>query len=128
MKILLVEDEPVSMFVAYKMIKAVFDECDITQAINGKQAIDYYELYTYDLIVTDIMMPVMDGLQLIEHIRSKSDLPIIVVSAFTDNLNPRHNNITILGKPLSVQKLINFKNTIYQASMMCLQDQGDQQR
>lgn len=126
MRILLVEDEPVSMFVAYKMLKSVFEDCEITQAIDGSQAIEFYDTYTYDLVVTDIMMPNVDGIELINYIRSKCDLPIIVVSAFTKQLSPHHKNIVILDKPLTMQKLKDFKATIYQASMTYLQDQGDQ--
>lgn len=56
----------------------------VTVAVNGKEAWDILQKNKFSLIITDISMPVMDGLELTEHIkRSKKfhDLPVIIVTS-----------------------------------------------
>ncbi len=57
---------------------------EVSEAENGKQAWDMMKKQTFHLLVLDLYMPVMDGRQLIEHVRSDEKLkniPIIVVSS-----------------------------------------------
>ena len=56
----------------------------VEEAENGKQAWDMMKRKSFNLLVLDLYMPVMDGRQLIEHVRSDDnlkDIPIIVVSS-----------------------------------------------
>ncbi len=54
-------------------------------AKNGQEALDVMESNRIDLIITDIQMPVMDGLKLIEKVRERDeDIPIIVTTAFNE--------------------------------------------
>ena len=56
----------------------------IDEAVNGEEAISKLtEFPNYDLILMDIQMPLMDGLQATEHIRHvmKNDVPIIAITA-----------------------------------------------
>ncbi len=57
----------------------------VIQAENGLEALKLAESTRIDLAVIDIMMPELDGYQLIKGLREHSDLPIIVVSAKTEN-------------------------------------------
>lgn len=52
-------------------------------AVNGKEAVDLIETHNPDLILTDIMMPFISGLEVISHVRNKLNLktPIIVFSS-----------------------------------------------
>ncbi|TDD75555.1 response regulator [Flavobacterium caseinilyticum] len=52
-------------------------------AVNGKEAVDLIEAHNPDLILTDIMMPFISGLEVISHVRNKLNLktPIIVFSS-----------------------------------------------
>lgn len=55
-------------------------------ASNGQEGIDKYKEHSPDFIITDIQMPVMDGLEMIEKIRQEDkDTPIMITSAFNDN-------------------------------------------
>ena len=56
-------------------------------AEDGKQAIEMLQKEIPDLIVADIMMPYVTGLQLISHVRNelKSNVPIIIISALDDD-------------------------------------------
>jgi two-component system, sensor histidine kinase and response regulator len=59
----------------------------VTVAADGHEALEQLKRDAFDLVILDIMMPVMDGLTALERIRSKRDtasLPVILVSAMSD--------------------------------------------
>lgn len=55
----------------------------IEEAANGKEAYDKVLKNDYDLMILDIMMPIMDGWETIEHVRKISGIPIILLTAKT---------------------------------------------
>lgn len=55
---------------------------DVTLVFNGKEALNVMETQDFDLLITDIMMPIMDGYELVELIRSVGyNMPILMISA-----------------------------------------------
>ena len=70
-KILFVEDEAMIMKVSKIMFKKLGYDPDYVS--NGKQTIDHIEKYTYDLIILDIGLPDIDGIQLANKIRKYED-------------------------------------------------------
>lgn len=81
-RILLVEDNRVNQLVASQALKKYGILADI--ANNGKEAIDCLDKQHYDLVLMDIQMPVMDGLQATRLLRQDErfkSLPIIAMSA-----------------------------------------------
>lgn len=81
MKILVVDDEEGARELFHTILT---DEgYEVTLAVNGEEALSYFKSAPFDLVVTDIKMPVMDGLQLLQEIRktgSKAD--VIMVTAY----------------------------------------------
>lgn len=81
MNILVVDDEEGARELFFTILS---DEgYDITLANNGEEALGRFKTDAYDLVITDIKMPVMDGLQLLQEIRkagSKTD--VIMVTAY----------------------------------------------
>lgn len=61
------------------------DGFTVVQAENGWMALEQAAAAHIDLAVIDIMMPELDGYQLMKKLRERSDLPILVVSAKTEN-------------------------------------------
>lgn len=56
---------------------------DIDLAENGLEARDYFQQHPYDLVITDLKMPQMDGMALLDFIhREKPDVPVIVITAY----------------------------------------------
>jgi two-component system, OmpR family, copper resistance phosphate regulon response regulator CusR len=80
MRILLVEDEPkVSRFVARGLAAERF-AVDVTS--DGKSGLDMANTYDYDLVILDLMLPLMDGTEVLRRIRAKdSDVPILILTA-----------------------------------------------
>ncbi len=56
-------------------------------AIDGKNALDYFAKEEFDLVITDLNMPVMDGNELIEHIRNESSHPYVPILMVTSEEN-----------------------------------------
>lgn len=108
--ILYVEDDPALRAQIAFSLKLV--AARVIEAENGGQAIEKFRQHAPDLIVTDIRMPVMDGLEMIRAIRNISfDIPIIVCTAFTETdylLRSIELGVSAyLPKPLSVDALLN---------------------
>ena len=55
-------------------------------AENGLDGLDKFKKHKPDLIITDLKMPIMDGLEMIEEIRKLgSNIPVIIISALSDS-------------------------------------------
>lgn len=57
----------------------------VYMAANGKQGLEAFHEYQPDIVITDILMPVMDGLKMSEYIKeTRPNIPIIVITAFEE--------------------------------------------
>ena len=93
-KVLIVDDIPENIQNLGEMIKD-FD-LDVKIAEGGQEAIDIIDSYTPDIILLDLMMPRVNGWDVIEHVRekySKNEMVIIVVSLLNnkDNIDECYN-------------------------------------
>jgi PAS domain S-box-containing protein len=79
--VLIVEDNDMNRFIAIQSLH--FFGCIVDEAINGQEAIEKVQKNTYDLILMDIQMPVMDGLESTLFMRNvlKLKTPIIALTA-----------------------------------------------
>lgn len=84
-KILIVEDEKGIRDTLKIFIKN--DGYEVLEATNGKEGLEMALNNELDLIVADIMMPVMDGLEMTMKIREVSDVPIIFLSAKSEDID-----------------------------------------
>ncbi len=84
MKILIVEDEPFNITVLEEMIYIFYPDTEIKSASNGQIAYEMLQEEAFDLILSDISMPVMDGYELISKVKQELELatPAIAVTAF----------------------------------------------
>ncbi|WP_415713545.1 response regulator [Maridesulfovibrio sp.] len=82
-KVLLVEDNEINQLIAVKALKS-FEVC-ASIANNGAEALELLEHNTYDLVLMDVQMPVMDGFECTRRIRNrgygKSDLSVVAMTA-----------------------------------------------
>jgi len=78
-KILIVDDEPaVTDLLAYNLRKANYE---VRVAIDGRQAVELAQKSQPDLILLDVMIPEMDGLDVCRELRKTSTTPIIMITA-----------------------------------------------
>lgn len=107
LKILIVEDEkPISDLIQLNLKKAGYD---CTAVYDGKTAADLLEDHTYDLILLDIMLPEINGYELMEYIRPMG-IPVIFLTAKA-SLDDRMRGLTsgaedYLVKPFEIVELL----------------------
>lgn len=85
MKIMLADDEMSVIRVVREIVTDMGHE--FYYAVNGKNAIESFAKIEPDLVILDIMMPLLDGIDVCAIIRKKSDVPIIFLSAKADILD-----------------------------------------
>ena len=65
------------------------DGMEVTAAYDGEEALQYIKEGNFDLVVLDVMLPKMDGLQVCQQVREFSQIPIIMVTAKGEDMEDR---------------------------------------
>ena len=83
--ILVVDDEKLIV----KGIKCSLEQdgMEVTAAYDGEEALQYIKEGNFDLVVLDVMLPKMDGLQVCQQVREFSQIPIIMVTAKGEDMD-----------------------------------------
>ena len=107
MKILVVDDE--ALLVKGIRFNLMNEGYEVITGSNGLEAVQQVQSQNPDLVVLDVMMPVMDGLTACEKIREFSDVPIIMLTAKTDDMDKLlgfdHGVDDYLTKPFNILEL-----------------------
>ena len=84
-RILLVDDEQtIQTLLSYPLRKEGYD---VVQVTDGRQALDRFEEQPFDLVVLDLMLPKVDGLEVCRQLRSRSAVPIIMLTAKSEEID-----------------------------------------
>ena len=84
-RILLVDDEqPIQTLLSFPLQR---DGYDVVQASDGREALSRFAEQTFDLVVLDVMMPRMDGLEVCRRLRARSSVPIIMLTAKSEEFD-----------------------------------------
>lgn len=82
-RILIVDDEPMIRNILKIVVEAEGFKSDMAQ--NGKEALERLQANHYQMVLTDMRMPVMDGLCLLQHVKANyEDTPVIMITAVSD--------------------------------------------
>lgn len=80
-QILLVEDHVINQIATRKVLTSWSDFLTVDIAADGEEAVDKFQKKEYDLVLMDLQMPKMDGLEATLKIRSQSKVPIVALTA-----------------------------------------------
>lgn len=106
-KVLIVDDEAAMLSLCEEVLTA--KGYQVQSAASAEQALNYHDIKDIDLLISDVIMPGMDGYQLMDKVKEiKPDIKVLLMSGFTDNRhnisgNPSHK---ILQKPFSTATLL----------------------
>ena len=109
MRILVAEDEKNLNSIIVKSLKA--NNYTVDACYDGEEALDYAEFAEYDAIVLDIMMPKMDGIEVVKRLRSKNNkVPVLFLTA-KDSIEDRVTGLDAgaddyLVKPFALDELL----------------------
>ena len=87
-RLLLVDDEPtLRRVISRSLVKAGFE---VTEAQNGRAALQRLEAEHFDAVISDVRMPSMTGLELLDRLQHDApDMPIVLMSGSTEVANAR---------------------------------------
>ena len=86
-RILVVDDEKIERKGVMFLFKQMDIDCEIVEIVNGQVALEYLENNEVDILLTDVKMPHMDGMELIKQIKERNlnpNMKIIIVSGYSD--------------------------------------------
>ena len=109
MRILLVDDEPTLRMTLVANLE--LEGFEVVEAENGEQALRILGEQDFDLVLTDIRMPGMNGVEMFQRMRSsRPDVPVILMTGFAlETLIDeaiRSGAFTVLSKPFPVEQLL----------------------
>ena len=108
MKILIVEDDAgISDFVISELEHEGYETC---LAVSGREALEKFESEKPDLILLDIMLPELNGLEVLRRIRASSNVPIILETARGETID-KINGLNLgaddyIPKPFEIEELL----------------------
>jgi DNA-binding response OmpR family regulator len=84
-RILLVDDEQsIQTLLSYPLRK---DGYEVVRAADGREALDRFAEQAFDLVVLDLMLPQLDGLEVCRRLRARSAVPIIMLTAKSEEID-----------------------------------------
>jgi CheY-like chemotaxis protein len=118
-RVLIVDDNQVNQMVLQRFVTKANDKLTIKLAHNGEQAINMAVSDAFDLILMDMEMPVMGGLEAIQKLRDLGlNMPIYMVSG---NVDQKHKKLSVeaganghLAKPIEKNLLHSLINEVFQ--------------
>jgi DNA-binding response OmpR family regulator len=106
-RLLVVDDEP--SIVKGLKFSLEQDGYAVDSACDGKEAIEKIDLTKYDLVILDVMLPEVDGLEVLRRIREKEQLPVIMLTAKGDDMDKilgfEYGADDYLTKPFNILEL-----------------------
>lgn len=116
-KVLIVDDVAVNRLMVNKMLGTFGME--VMEANNGLEALEALRTFKADVILLDLMMPVMDGFEMLRILRANpltTHIPVIVLSALntTDDIVAAYNAGAndFVTKPILFEKLVSSVNAL----------------
>ena len=108
---LYVEDEEIVREILGMFLRRRFK--NLHEAENGADGLELFKQFNPDIVITDIEMPVMNGLEMIKEIKEIDESkPIIIITAFKDEAHSSNLADEIIHKPINNRDLIDKINNL----------------
>ena len=104
-KVLVVDDCEVVRKILGRMLRTL--PLELWEAENGEQGLALVLSEAFDLVITDYLMPKLDGLEMIAQCRQKfPELPFILISGTQPENVEKLDEVYFLGKPIGIENLL----------------------
>ena len=115
MKVLYAEDELQLSTAVTEILK--MEGFEVTPVYNGKQAVDALQNEYYDAVVLDIMMPVMDGIEVLKYMRENGNNTSVLMLTAKSTVDDRITGLSegaddYLAKPFAMKELVARLNSL----------------
>lgn len=120
-RILVIDDEPTALDLLRRILE--IEGYEVLEAKNGQEGVDLFRQNPCDLVITDMVMPVKDGLQTILDLRKDApDLPVIAISGGGAISKERYlavagylDRVITIAKPFTVEAITEAVEKLLQA-------------
>lgn len=107
-RVLIADDEKEIRDLLKTYLKREMYEIDV--AVNGEEVLSLFETNKYNLLILDVMMPKVDGIEVCRRLRNKSNVPILMLTAKDDEID-KILGLTIgaddyITKPFSINEVV----------------------
>jgi DNA-binding response OmpR family regulator len=110
-RILVIDDEPTTLDLLRRVLE--LNGYDVSTAKNGQEGVELFQQQPSDLVITDMVMPIKDGLQTILDLRSDvPELPVIAISGGGTISKERYlaiaaylDKVVTIAKPFSLEEI-----------------------
>ena len=118
-RVLIAEDSSVIQNLARKILE--FQNYEITAVKNGEQVLQILDKEPFDILLLDINMPVMDGMECVKKVRGLSDktkakMPVVAITGNAKNYTEEEFKAAgfddVLVKPLNFDRLVEIVNEL----------------
>ncbi len=118
-RVLIAEDSSVIQNLARKILE--FQNYEITAVKNGEQVMQIVDKEDFDIVLLDINMPIMDGMECVKAIRllsdkKKANLPVVAITGNAKNYSEEEFKAAgfndVLVKPLNFDRLVEIVNEL----------------
>ena len=118
-RVLIAEDSSVIQNLARKILE--FQNYEITAVKNGEQVMQIVDKEDFDIVLLDINMPIMDGMECVKAIRAlgdkkKASLPVVAITGNAKNYSEEEFKAAgfndVLVKPLNFDRLVEIVNEL----------------
>ena len=107
-RILLIEDEP--QIARFVQLELTHEGYDVTVAHDGRDGLDIFKAHPFDLVLLDIMLPSLNGIEVLRRIRQQSSIPVIMLTA-RDSVMDKVSGLDsgaddYITKPFAIEELL----------------------
>ena len=113
-KVLLIEDEP--QIARFVQLELQHEGYDVTLAYDGREGLEVFKASSFDVVLLDIMLPSLNGIEVLRRIRFTSSVPIIMLTArdsVMDKISGLDNGADdYITKPFAIEELLARLRTV----------------